>query len=143
MKCTECNKELLGYLQGYAGEHQKRNIGVYLDNCQECRDFSLYLTETLRAVEAERSIQPDPFMATRIEAILNSNLPAHNEIKSRPALIQVLAFSLVMLAGVIGGIGIGRILVQEHRMEVQASNEIHLIMNDLQQEPLETFLLGF
>lgn len=143
MKCTECHKELLGYLQGYADENEKQRIGVHLETCKACRDFAVYLNETIRVVEVEKSIEPDPFMATRIEGIMNQNQLAHSKIQPRPALIPMLAFSLVMLAGVIGGIGIGKLLVQGHRTEVQASNEIHLIMNDLQQEPLETFLLGF
>jgi hypothetical protein len=54
----------------------------------------------------------------------------------------VLTFSLFILAGVAGGIGLGKMISSPGLTYQVARNEFAVMIDDLRQEPIETFFMG-
>jgi len=108
----------------------------------ECRSFADYLSTTLNIIQTEKKIAADPFLATRIEGILSNPVAAPRRLSFLPKLIPALTFSIFILAGIAGGIGLGRILTPVPNNQNIAARQISSLVDDLQQEPIESFLMG-
>lgn len=142
MNCNNCRNDLIGFIRGTLPPGSEVRIREHLNGCPECRSFADYLRSTLDVIRIERQIAPDPFLATRIEGIMSDSAAVHGRFGLFARLIPALTFSTFILAGVAGGILVGK-LIAPHTFDHQlAKNEITLLIDDLQQEPMETFIMG-
>lgn len=141
MDCKIYQTDLIGFIKGNLTGEEMTRLREHLCKCPECRSFAGYLEETLGVIRIEKEIEPDPFLATRIEGILQRRQlqPARRSFSLN--LIPVLGFSLFILAGVFGGFGIGKLITPVHSSEAIVTSELRMVMDDLMQEPIETFLL--
>jgi hypothetical protein len=142
MNCKKHRNDLIGYLREELPEERMTEIRTHLDKCGECRSFAGYLSSTLDVIRIEREVEPDPFLATRLEGLLTPSGAAERASVRKPRLIPALAFTFFILAGVLGGWGLGNLLASDANAEKVAANQIRLMMDDLQQEPMETFIMG-
>lgn len=142
MNCKNCRTDLIGFIQGTLPKGLEVRIGEHLNGCAECRSFAGYLRETLHVIRSEREISPDPFLATRIEGIISNSTAAPLRLSFLPKLIPALTFSIFILAGIAGGIGLGSLLTLPSDNTNIAAQEMSFLVNDLQQEPIESFLMG-
>jgi hypothetical protein len=108
----------------------------------ECRSFADYLRSTLSVIQIEKEIEADPFLATRIEGILSNSEAGLRRVSFLPKLIPALTFSIFIVAGIAGGIGLGRVLTPAPNNQQIAAQQMSSLVNDLQQEPIESFLMG-
>lgn len=141
MNCKNCRTDLIGFVRGTLPKGADILIREHLEACPDCRSFADFLRSTLDVVQVEKQISPDPFLATRIEGLLSQ--PASRVQNSwLPKLIPALAFSLIIMAGVAGGIGLGSLLTPDRNNQNITAQDMSIIMDDLRQEPIESFLMG-
>ncbi len=91
-------------------------------------------------IEKEKEVKPNPFIYTRVMAGLESKrriAPARTK-----KLIPAFAFTLILIASVIGGINLGKLyssVAYDHSNELQ---EEVSYFDELEQEKIETFFLN-
>lgn len=142
MNCKNCRTDLIGFIRGTLSKGMEVRIREHLNECTECRSFADYLRATLQVIQSEKEIAPDPFLATRIEGILSGPVAARQRLSFLPKLIPALTFSIFILAGIAGGIGLGSLLTPAPDNQNIAAREMTILVDDLQQEPIESFLMG-
>jgi predicted anti-sigma-YlaC factor YlaD len=142
MNCKNCRNDLIGFIQGALPKRMEVQIREHLNGCEECRSFADYLRSTLNVIQAEREIAPDPFLATRIEGFLSKSAAAPRRLSFLPKLIPTLTFSIFILAGIAGGVGLGRVLTPVRENQNFPAQQMISLVDDLQQEPIESFLMG-
>ncbi len=142
MNCKNCRTDLIGFIQGTLSKGVEVRIREHLNGCTECRSFADYLRVTLDVIRSEKEITPDPFLATRIEGMFSKPAAAPQRLSFLPKLIPALTFSIFILAGIAGGIGLGKLITPQTFDDRLANNELTVLIDDLQQEPLETFIMG-
>jgi hypothetical protein len=142
MDCKNCRTELIGFSRGTLPKGLEIRIREHLNGCAECRSFAGYLHSMLDVIPIERNIAPDPFLATRIEGILSERTEVSPGMLMVRRMIPVLTFSLFILAGVAGGIGLGKMISSPGLTYQVARNEFAVMIDDLRQEPIETFFMG-
>jgi len=141
MECKDYQADLIGFIQGTLPGERMERVSEHLGNCPECRSFATYLEGTLAMIAIEKEIEPDPFLATRIEGILQRTQLEPIRKGFTFKLIPALAFSLFILAGVAGGFGIGKLISSAPVSDEIVAGELRMVVDDLMQEPIETFLL--
>ena len=142
MNCQNCRNDLIGFIRGTLPGDLEIRVREHLLGCPECRSFADYLRVTLDVIRVEREVAPDPFLATRIEGLLSASASVPQRTSLAARLIPALAFSLFIMAGIAGGIGVGRMIAPASAGSRLAMNELTILIDDLQQEPIESFLLG-
>ncbi len=142
MNCKKCRHDLIGFIRGTLEQGQEVRIREHLRVCAECRTFANYLRTTLNVIQAEKEIAPDPFLATRIEGILSNAALTRQRFSFMPKLIPALTFSTFILAGIAGGMVLGRLITHHSFDDQLAQNELTILIDDMQQEPIETFFMG-
>ncbi|MFA6128189.1 MAG: hypothetical protein WC699_12880 [Bacteroidales bacterium] len=142
MNCKKCRTDLIGFIQGTLPKGVDVQIREHLNGCMECRSFADYLRSTLSVIQIEKEIEADPFLATRIEGILSNSEAGLRRVSFLPKLIPALTFSIFIVAGIAGGIGLGRVLTPAPNNQQIAAQQMSSLVNDLQQEPIESFLMG-
>jgi hypothetical protein len=142
MNCKNCRTDLIGFIQGTLPKGMEVRILEHLNGCTECRSFADYLRTTLNVIQIEREIASDPFLATRIEGILSNSTAAPRRLSFLPKLVPALTFSIFILAGIAGGIGLGRVLTAAADNQKMAAQQMSFLVDDLQQEPIESFLMN-
>lgn len=142
MKCKTCRTNLIALTRGQLTGEEASRIREHLESCEECRLFADYQNSIYSVIQTEKEITPDPFLATRIEGLLQRPVIRKESQVLRPRLIPALAFSVFILAGIMGGIGLGKLIIPDNQQDQMARNELRILVDDLQQEPLESFILG-
>lgn len=142
MNCKNCRTDLIGFIQGTLSTGLEVRIREHLNGCTECRSFADYLRATLNVIQTEREIAPDPFLATRMEGILSNPAVSRQRLSFLPKLIPALTFSIFILAGIAGGIGLGSLLTPAPDNLNIAAQQMSFLVDDLQQEPIESFLMS-
>ena len=142
MNCKNCRTDLIGFIQGTLPRELEVRIREHLNRCAECRSFADYLRATLNVIEIEREIAPDPFLVTRIEGILSNSTAVPHRFSLLTRLIPSLTFSIFIFSGIAGGIIVGKLITPKTFDNQMAKNELTVLIDDLQQEPIETFILG-
>jgi len=142
MNCKNCRNDLIGFIQEDLPNGLEVRIREHLNGCTECRSFADYLRATLNVIPIEREIAPDPFLATRVEGILSDAATTHHRFSFLPKLIPAITFSIFILAGIAGGIGLGSLLTPVPDRQDIAAQQMSFLVDDLQQEPIESFLMS-
>jgi len=142
MNCKKCHNELISYLKGSLPNERRSQIETHLSVCESCQSFAAYLTETLQVIQIEKDIEPDPFLATRIEGILQRAEPSYPAKSPVRVLVAALTFTVMIALGILGGIGLGSIILPEKNHEYSQVSPIEEMVNDMSYESVESFLLG-
>jgi len=141
MNCNVYRDNLIPFLKGELPAGEAARIREHLIGCSECRSFASFLSTTLDVIQAEKNVEPDPFMYTRIQGVLQDTTTPALSRSTQARLIPALAFSLFILAGIFGGFGLGRLILPAGGHGSPGQEEIVQMMDDLRQEPMEAFLL--
>ncbi len=132
------------YLEGGLGEREQKEVALHLEECSDCHNFAKHLKASLDIIQVEKNIEPDPFLYTRVMAKLESEPKViSNRLFPSFRWIPAVAAGLVLLIGVFGGIGLGEMMIGQDVQHYDAIGELQSLVNDMSQEPLEQFLMGF
>ena len=140
MNCKRCHKKLILYLEESLHVTERQEIEQHLLECASCRRFADYLKETLATIESSRITKPDPFFYTRVKAKLEKQ---EESLHAKPVFARILQpamFTLLLIAAVYAGLKIGDSALSSDKENYIVEN-LDPWMNELDAEPLETFLM--
>jgi len=144
MNCNSIHKKLIFFLDGDLTVKEAEEVSAHLAQCGKCAAFAEDMKRTLGIVELEKSPEVNPFFYTRLKARIDKE----KENIIRPAgspmwekVLQPAIFSLLLLAGIYTGIKIGQPATRELTSLYSAETELVPYLNEMEAEPIETFLM--
>jgi anti-sigma factor RsiW len=138
MECRNIRKNLIFYLDRELSEEQMNAIGKHLDECPRCSAFLRQLRNDLRLIDEERKPAVSPWFFTRLSARLDERpIPEEQTVWTR--VLQPAFFTLLLMAAIYGGFRVG----YHASTPVDKPEQVNVMpgMDDLGDEPIETFLL--
>ena len=136
---TKCiHKDLIFYLDNELSVEKRTNVEKHLEECADCRDYLVFLQKGIQIIEKEKNPEVSPFFYTRLSARLEEK-PVYQTQSQWVRLAQPAFFSLVLLAGIYGGLKLGS-NASSPKVHQQATNSAQML-NDFAAEPIESFLL--
>ena len=139
MKCKECHKDLIAYLEGSSTGEPWKGVEEHLSECRDCREFLEVLRDTLALAGGEVVTEPDPWFYTRVKARIDREKDAAITSGWR-VILQPAFFSLLLLLGIYGGFRLGRLPGIEADRQ-NAAEQVVPWLNEMNTEPLENFLM--
>lgn len=136
---TKCiHKDLIFYLDNELSVEKKTAVEKHLEECADCRSFLAFLKDGMLIIDNEKNPKVSPFFFTRLSARLEEK-QFYQTQSQWVRLAQPAFFSLVLLAGIYGGLKLGS-NASSPKVNQQATSSIQML-NDFAAEPIESFLL--
>ncbi len=140
MNCKQIHNDLIFFLDGDLSAERTEFIRKHLDDCAGCSSFLEELKLQLQIIEDEKSPEISPWFEARLMARMNANTSKFVPVASSNEWIRSLAFSSLLVAGIISGIYFGD--KASGPPANRAESHDLMLMDDFRAEPIETFLLG-
>ena len=138
MKNKCIHNDLIFYLDNELSVEKKIAVEKHLEECADCRGFLAFLKEGIQIIDSEKNPEVSPFFYTRLSARLDEK--SERQTQSQwVRLAQPAFFSLVLLAGIYGGLKLGS--NASSPKVYQQANSSGQMLNDFADEPIESFLL--
>jgi anti-sigma factor RsiW len=138
MKHKSIHKDLIFYLDNELSVEKRTAVEKHLEECADCRGFLAFLKEGIQIIDKEKNPEVSPFFYTRLSARLEEK-PENQAQPQWVRLAQPAFFSLVLLAGIYGGLKLGS-NASSPKGNQPATNSVQML-NDFADEPIESFLL--
>lgn len=136
---TKCiHNDLIFYLDNELSVEKRTAVEKHLEQCAECRSFLAFLQDGMQIIEKEKNQEVSPFFYTRLSARLEEK-QVYPTQSQWVRLAQPAFFSLVLLAGIYGGLKLGS-NASSPKANQQTPSSVQ-ILNDFAAEPIESFLL--
>jgi len=143
MKCKTAHSKLIFFQEKELEPSEMKAVQEHLDSCSDCALFAEEMKKTLSILETDKIDTVNPFFYTRVKAKLE-NQTVQPQIARRPVLVRILqpvAFSIILLIGIYAGIKMGATGSAGTGNEVLAEQDLIPYWNELDGEPIETFLM--
>lgn len=143
MKCKTIHNKLIFFLEKELPVSEMKEVQEHLKSCSECALFAEEMQLTFGILEEERTLEVNPYFYTRVKARLENQ--DTKQVVGRPMLarvLQPLAFSLILLLGVYGGIKLGQPYKTELASGTLTEQQMIPFLNEMDAEPIETFLMN-
>lgn len=144
MKCKEVNKKLVSYINNELSNTENENVKSHLESCAICNEIVVEFQNTMNLFDDRITLQPNPFLYTRILQELNILHTVQDNNGFLPVFKRVLLpvmFSLLLIFSVFLGITLGNIYETNQQEKETSSLTIEYFFNDLEQETVEVSLL--
>ncbi|MCK3683647.1 zf-HC2 domain-containing protein [Maribellus sp. YY47] len=143
MKCKAAHSKLIFFLERELPEPEMKAVQEHLAVCPDCALFAEEMKRTLSILETEKVSEVNPYFYTRVKAKLDR--PSEIQLSGirSSVLVRVLqpvAFSIVLILGVYGGVKMGATGAKTGSA-FTAEQEMVPYLNEMDVEPLETFLM--
>ncbi|OFX51752.1 MAG: hypothetical protein A2066_11075 [Bacteroidetes bacterium GWB2_41_8] len=136
---TKCiHKDLIFYLDNELSVEKKISVEKHLEECADCRSFLAFVRDEMQVIENEKNPEASPYFFTRLSARLDEK-QVYQTQSQWAKLAQPAFFSLVLLAGIYGGLKLGS-NASSPLVNQQTSSGVQML-NDFAAEPIESFLL--
>ena len=142
MNCKKAHKKLIFFLEKELSNSEMNLVKEHLNNCSECALFVEEMKLTLGILERDKVVEENPYFYTRVKARLENQ--KQEMIVSRPVLVRILqpiAFSLILMLGVYGGVKLGTPHKAELANITLSEQQIIPFLNEMDAEPIESFLM--
>jgi len=144
MKCKTLHKKLIFFLEGDLPENEANEMKAHLAECESCAAFAEDMKKTLGIIQTEKSPDVNPFFFTRLKTRIEKQAEKTAKPTGFPVWEKVLQpafFSLLLMAGIYTGIKIGQPANTEANKSIFAETELVPFLNEMDAEPIETFLM--
>jgi len=136
---TKCiDKDLIFYLDNELSVEKRTAVEKHLEECADCRSFLAFLKDGMQLIEHEKNPEASPFFYTRLSARLDQKTQQRTQ-SQWVRLVQPAFFSLMLVAGIFGGLKIGS-NASSPKVYQQTKSSVQML-NDFATEPIESFLL--
>ncbi len=145
MKCKEVNNKLVRYINNELSKQENEIVKSHLESCATCNEIVVELQNTMSLFNDRVTLQPNPFLYTRIiqeinnrDSIIDNNgfLPVFKKA------LQPVMFSFLLILSVFLGITLGNTYEVGQQESETSSLTIEYFFNDLEQETVEVSLLN-
>lgn len=138
MNHKSIHNDLIFYLDNELSVEKCTAVEKHLEECADCRSIFAFLQEEMQVIGKEKNPEVSPFFYTRLSAKLDKK--SDSQAQSQwVRLAQPAFFSLVLLAGIYGGLKLGS-NASSPKVNQPATNSVQML-NDFADEPIESFLL--
>lgn len=110
MNCQLCRKEIDAYQEGKLPSDMMTQVESHLKTCATCTEVLRLQAIADRVMNHEKEMQSDPFLSTRVMALINNN--EEQEYKTRTIYTRLLKPVLVtvsMAAAIFSGVLMGNL----------------------------------
>jgi predicted anti-sigma-YlaC factor YlaD len=142
MNCKTVHNKLIFFLEKELPGSEMNLVEEHLKSCTECALFVEEMQKTLGVIETEKQAEENPFFYTRVKA--RSENEGAAKIVGRSVFARVLqpvAFSIILLFGIYGGIKLGQPIKSELAINSLSEQQMIPYLNEMDAEPIETFLM--
>ena len=139
MECSKVHNDLIFFIEGTLREKRKAEIREHLDSCRDCSDFADMLRASLEVIEEEKLISEDSGFNEKVMARVN--LGTGKKKSAAFTVIRYIAAAAVIIFGVFTGMNIARLASGYHDEGTTGISEEEYYLNDMYQEPIESFFL--
>lgn len=137
MNCSDCQKNIVVYLEEKLPYDKLSTTATHLENCKECSFLYQEMESAYYLIEAEKSVVCNPFITTRVMAAIEKGEIEQNK---EPVFKRILQTSLIVVSiamAVFGGIEAGNLYTVMPKRN--AIPEEMAVMNDAKLESLNSF----
>jgi predicted anti-sigma-YlaC factor YlaD len=137
MNCSTCQNSLVAYLEEKLPVDLRSITTDHLNNCKSCSELFNELNMAYRQIEAEKAIECNPFLVTRVMAAIENQEIA---LDKKPALQRILQTALIAVSisiAVLGGIEAGSLYSVSPKKN--AIPDEMVFMNDAALESLNNY----
>lgn len=98
-ECNEIKKFFWDYAEGKLPEDLSRLVSEHIKKCKQCAEEYRILSATMQYIELQKSIEPNPFLETRIFAKIAQKPGFFNlSLVLKPVFFAVIIFLSIFLA---------------------------------------------
>ncbi len=145
MKCKLVQNKLIFYSNGDLSSSENKEIKTHLQNCENCYALYTELETTLILIENKKTIEPNPFLYSRIKQKLDNLESKKEQATFNPVykkILQPVILSFLLVIGLYSGVRLGNTFSIKQQDILSVSQTTEFYLNDLQQEKLEVLLLN-
>lgn len=145
MKCKTVHKKLIFYINKEINNTENEEIKTHLQNCENCFDLYTELEATLNLIKKKKTLEPNPFLYTRIKQKLKDIESEKKRVIFNPVykkVLQPVLLSFFLAASLFSGIKLGNIYEIKQQEQLSVSQTTEFYFNDLEQERSEVLLLN-
>ncbi len=136
---NECiHNDLIFYIDNELSVEKRTEVEKHLEECADCRSFLAFLEDGMQVIEKEKNPEVSPFFFARLSSRLEEK-PEYQVQNQWVRLVQPAFFSLLLIAGIYGGLKLGS-NASSVKVNHTATSSIQML-NDFASEPIESFLL--
>ncbi len=138
MDCNLINLKLFAYAENILSIDEKSMVEEHLNFCPNCMKIANILTDSIKIIDRQKSVEANPFIYTRIAQKLKSS--ETENYYSR--ILKPVLVSIIILISLYGGIRIGNIYMDSNSTNQYSINAVNNCWNDINQESMEVSLLA-
>jgi len=138
MKNKCIHNDLIFYLDNELPVEKRTAVEKHLEECADCRSFLVFLQDEMQIIGKEKNPEVTPFFYTRLSTRMDEK-QVYQTQSQWARLAQPAFFSLVLLAGIYGGLKFGS-NASSSEVNQQGTSTVQML-NDFAAEPIESFLL--
>jgi predicted anti-sigma-YlaC factor YlaD len=138
MKNKCIHNDLIFYIDNELPVEKRTAVEKHLEECADCRSFLVFLKDGIQVIEKEKNPEVSPFFYTRLSGRLEEKAEYHVQ-NQWVRLVQPALFSLLLVAGIYGGLKLGG-NASSPEVNQQVTSSVQML-NDFAAEPIESFLL--
>ncbi|HCC70990.1 MAG TPA: hypothetical protein DEQ09_07565 [Bacteroidales bacterium] len=140
MDCEKVHKDLIFYIEGSLDEETMRSVEDHLSSCSSCAGFADMLRTSLDIIEKEKKIPEDREFTDKVIAGISEERKT-GKVTPLVAILRYVAAAAVIIFGVFTGMNIAKVVSGTGDNVTGAMDDEVYIINDLYQEPIESFFL--
>ena len=107
MNCKSCQQQLAAYIAGQVPDDVKEEVLTHLNHCNDCKQLYVINGITEKTIEEERAVKPNPFMASRIMAQLDSKHSNRIMRHNIQRVLKPVAIAASIIVAITVGIAVG------------------------------------
>lgn len=137
MNCSTCQNNLIAYLEEKLPIGMQSDIADHLESCTKCLDLFTEMKITYGIIDAEKAIECNPFLATRVMAAIESKEITLNREPAFKRILQTALIAASITIAVLGGMEAGTLYSTVPANKVIPDEMVY--MNDAALESLNIF----
>lgn len=141
MNCKTVHNKLIFFLEEDLPVAEMKQVQEHLGNCRECFLFAEEMKKTFGILETEKFAEQNPYFYTRVKARLENQAVEQVGALGLARVLQAVAFSILLIMGVYGGIKLGQPFKAELGSTTLSAQQIIPYLNEMDAEPIEAFLM--
>jgi anti-sigma factor RsiW len=145
MNCKDARNKMIFYAEGELKNPERDQLVQHLTTCSQCALLYQQLDNTLNLADKRETLEPNPFLYTRIREKLDAIEQGFKETAGVPAyqkILRPLALTLVLFLGLYAGNRLGNFYDTKQQEQLTTSLTTEFFINDMEQEKLEVLLLN-
>jgi predicted anti-sigma-YlaC factor YlaD len=137
MNCSNCQNNLVAYLEEKLSEDLRSITTDHLKICNSCSELYNEMKMAYRLIDAEKAIECNPFLVTRVMAAIDNREIAPDKQSALQRVLQTALIAVSISIAVFGGIEAGSLYSVSPKKNAIPVEMV--FMNDVALESLNNF----